>query len=53
MFPLTEGDAKARLAEALGLDGIVILPFDRPFSQIEAEDFVSRFLVGGLASPAW
>jgi len=49
MFRLTDGRAKARLAEALGLDGIVILPFDRAFSQIEAEDFVSRFLVDALA----
>ncbi|MDF2798048.1 MAG: bifunctional riboflavin kinase/FAD synthetase, partial [Devosia sp.] len=48
MFRLTDGDAKARLAEALGLDGIVILPFDRAFSQIEAEDFVSRFLVDAM-----
>jgi riboflavin kinase/FMN adenylyltransferase len=49
MFRLTEADAKARLAEALGLDGIVIMPFNRDFSQIEAEDFVSRFLVEALA----
>ncbi|MDR3476129.1 MAG: bifunctional riboflavin kinase/FAD synthetase [Devosia sp.] len=48
MFRLTTGDAKARLAEALELDGIVVLPFDRPFSQIEAEDFVERFLVQAL-----
>ena len=48
MFRLTEGDAKARLAEAFGLDAITILNFDRAFSQIEAEDFVSRFLVGAL-----
>lgn len=50
MFRLTGADAKAKLAEALGLDGIVIMPFDRPFSQIEAEDFVSRFLVDALAA---
>jgi len=50
MFRLTTGDAKARLAEALGLDGIVILPFDRTFSHIEAEDFVQRFLVTGLGA---
>ena len=31
MFRLTQGDAKARLAEAMGLDGIIILPFDRAF----------------------
>jgi riboflavin kinase/FMN adenylyltransferase len=49
MFRLTDADAKARLAEALGLDGIVVVPFTRDFSQIEAEAFVSRFLVGALA----
>lgn len=48
MFRLTEGDAKARLIEALGLDAITILDFDRAFSQIEAEDFVQRFLVDAL-----
>ena len=50
MFRLTNADAKARLAEVLGLDGIVVMPFDRPFSQIEAEDFVERFLVTALAA---
>ncbi len=45
MFRLTQGDAKARLAEAMGLDGIVILPFDTQFSQTEAEDFVQTILV--------
>src|SRR5690606_12094757 len=44
MFRLTDADAKARLAEAFGLEAITILNFDREFSQIEAEDFVSRFL---------
>ena len=48
MFRLTASDAKARLAEALGLDGIVVMHFDRAFSQIEAEDFVSRFLIEAL-----
>lgn len=50
MFRLTGPDAKARLAEALGLDGIVVMPFDRAFSQIVAEDFVSHFLVDALAA---
>ena len=49
MYRLTDADAKARLAEAMDLDGIVILHFDRAFSQIEAEVFVSRFLVDALA----
>jgi riboflavin kinase/FMN adenylyltransferase len=48
MFRLSDGDAKASLAEAFGLDAIAILNFDQAFSQIEAEDFVSRFLVGAL-----
>lgn len=48
LFRLTGADAKARLAEAFGLDAIAILNFDRDFSQIEAEDFVSRFLVNAL-----
>jgi riboflavin kinase / FMN adenylyltransferase len=50
LFRLTDGEAKARLAEALGLDGLVILPFDRAFSRIEAADFVQRFLVDGLGA---
>lgn len=49
LFRLTTEDPKARIAQALGLDGIVIMPFNREFSQISAEDFVSRFLVEGLA----
>lgn len=49
MFRLTHGDAKARLAEALGLDGIIVLPFDRAFSETEAEDFVQSILVDALA----
>jgi riboflavin kinase/FMN adenylyltransferase len=48
MFRLTQGDAKARLAEAMGLDGIIILPFDRDFSQNEAEVFVETMLVAQL-----
>jgi riboflavin kinase/FMN adenylyltransferase len=48
MFRLTTGDAKARIAEALGLDGIVIMPFNREFSQITADEFVARFLIGAL-----
>lgn len=49
MFRLTYADHKAEIAEALGLDGIVVMPFSLEFSKIEAEDFVTRFLVGALA----
>lgn len=48
MFRLTDGDAKAQLAAALDLDGLVVMPFSRAFSQIEAEEFVSRFLLDAL-----
>lgn len=48
MFRLTLADAKARIAEALGLEALVVMPFNRTFSHIEAEEFVSRFLVGAL-----
>ncbi len=48
IFRLTLGDMKAEIAEALGLDGIIILPFDNAFSQIEAESFVADILVDAL-----
>lgn len=48
MFRLTPPDAKARLCAALELDGIVLMPFSRDLSMVEAEDFVSRFLVKAL-----
>lgn len=49
MFRLTEGDMKARLAEALGFNGIVVMPFTRDLSQVSAEDFVDQRLIGALA----
>lgn len=49
MFRLTYADQKARIAEEMGLDGIVVMPFSKAFSEIEAEDFVQRFLVEALA----
>jgi len=48
MFRLTPPEIKARLAAALDLNGIVIMPFSRDLSMVEAEDFVSRFLVKAL-----
>lgn len=52
MFRLTPGSAKARLAEALGLDGIAIMTFSRDLASVEAEDFVQRFLVDALDASA-
>lgn len=48
MFRLTAEESKSRIAEALGLDGVIIQPFNHDFSQISAEEFVSRFLVEDL-----
>lgn len=48
MFRLTRGEMKARLAEAVGFDGIVVMPFTRDFSQTSAEDFIEKLLVGTL-----
>jgi riboflavin kinase / FMN adenylyltransferase len=48
MFRLTDGAMKARLAEAIGFDGIVVMPFTRDFARVTAEDFVDRYLVGAV-----
>lgn len=41
-------DEKAFLLSEAGLDNLVIHPFDKAFSQMDAEDFVSEILVDGL-----
>ena len=48
LFRLTAGDAKARIVAALGLDGIVVMPFSREFSRVGAEEFVRQYLVEAL-----
>lgn len=48
VFRLTPPEAKARIAAALGLDGLITAPFDRPFSQQSADAFVDRILVDGF-----
>lgn len=48
VFRLTPQGPKARLMRALGLDGLVVVPFDRDFAGIAAEDFVDRILVERL-----
>jgi riboflavin kinase/FMN adenylyltransferase len=44
VFRLTPAPAKARLLTALGMDGMVIAPFDRAFASMTADDFVDRIL---------
>jgi len=48
VFRLTPAPAKARLAAALGLDGIVVADFDARLAGLSAEDFVADVLVGRL-----
>ncbi len=48
MFRLTDGAAKASIVEALGMAGIVIMPFTRELAALTAEDFVANFLVDAL-----
>jgi riboflavin kinase/FMN adenylyltransferase len=48
VFRLTDARAKLRLLAATGLDGALVLTFDRAFANLSAEDFVERILVGRL-----
>lgn len=48
MFRLSDAKAKARISEALGLDGICVMPFNKDLAGVDAEDFVTKFLVEAL-----
>jgi riboflavin kinase/FMN adenylyltransferase len=45
---LTTVERRASLIEAVGIDDLVVLEFTQAFSQIPAEGFVERVLVGGV-----
>ena len=45
---LTNRTSKSALARALGLDGLVVLPFDAALSNLEAADFIGRYLKSGI-----
>ena len=47
-FRLTPGTVKEKLLKALGVDGIVTLPFTPEFSNLSAQDFVQKILVERL-----
>lgn len=49
-FRLTPFHAKARLIEALGVEVLVVLPFNREFACHSAREFVRRVLVDGIAA---
>ena len=48
LFRLTPAPLKAALASALGLDGMLVLDFDRALAEKSAEDFVRETLIGKL-----
>jgi riboflavin kinase / FMN adenylyltransferase len=47
---LTTLDRKAELIEAIGVDELVVIPFDREFAARSAADFVERVLVESLGA---
>jgi len=49
-FRLTPFRSKAILLQALGVDVLLVLTFDRAMSHLTAEDFVQHVLVDGLAA---
>ena len=48
IFRLTPLAAKARLVERLGMDGMIVLPFDASLATLTADDFVREVLVRRL-----
>jgi riboflavin kinase/FMN adenylyltransferase len=48
VFRLTDARSKLRLLATTGLDGALVLTFDREFAAMSAEEFVARILVGRL-----
>lgn len=48
IFRLTPPHLKGRVIAALGIDGLVVAPFDRVFAALTAEEFVDEVLVGRL-----
>lgn len=49
-FRLTPERVKARLIEALGVDALVIVPFDPAFARLPARGFVETVIADGLAA---
>lgn len=45
---LTSLDEKICLLERIGVDNVVVIPFDKAFSALSGRDFVERYLLGCL-----
>jgi riboflavin kinase / FMN adenylyltransferase len=48
VFRLTPADIKAKALERLGIDGMIVLTFDKSLASRSAEEFVTEILVGRL-----
>src|ERR1700731_1030102 len=49
LFRLTDAQAKLRLLAATGLDGVLVMTFDKALAALSAETFVTKVLVKRLA----
>jgi riboflavin kinase/FMN adenylyltransferase len=52
LFRLTPFDAKVRVLSALGIDGIIVIPFDDRLASLSAEAFVGEIVVERLRAAA-
>jgi riboflavin kinase/FMN adenylyltransferase len=52
VFRLTPPEAKAKLFAALGMDGLVVISFDRQVASHSAENFIQSELIGKLGLKA-
>ncbi|MBS0240765.1 MAG: bifunctional riboflavin kinase/FAD synthetase [Proteobacteria bacterium] len=48
-FRLSSLERKLALFERYGLDVAIVMPFDKDFASLDADQFIERVLVGGLA----
>jgi riboflavin kinase / FMN adenylyltransferase len=48
IFRLTPADTKARALERLGIDGMIVITFDKSLASLSAEKFIAEILVGRL-----
>lgn len=47
---LTTLDEKIALLEGLGVDNVIVIPFDRTFSALSGEEFVDDYLIGRVGA---
>lgn len=47
---LTPLEEKVRLMEALGIDDVIVIPFDRAFSSLSGREFLEEYLIGRVGA---